>query len=207
MELHIISNPGPMANEHKLITALFELGMVIFHLRKPGLSSLEVESIVQEIPAVFHNRIIIHYYPELVVKYKLKGVHLNQSNIGSYGQTTHIPCIKGYSAHSLTDITDCKDDFDYFFISPVFDSISKKGYPSSFNLVELKSYLLKNSFSRKIIALGGIDTNSIRKAKELGFGGAAALGYIWEGLVNENRLEDQVRAITEKYLRLVNSIN
>lgn len=79
-----------------------------------------------------------------------------------------------------------------YFLSPVFDSISKQGYKSKFNLQELKIFLQKqkilsdeNSRS-EAIALGGIDEDKIQLCSALGFAGVAVCGAIWQ---NNNPLE------------------
>ena len=73
-----------------------------------------------------------------------------------------------------------------FFLSPIFNSISKRGYHSKFNLQELSIFLKKyNSslISKNLgvaIALGGIDEEKIEIVRELGFSGVGVLGAIWE---------------------------
>lgn len=68
-----------------------------------------------------------------------------------------------------------------YFISPVFDSISKKEYKSKFNLEELQnSPLLRREDRGEAIALGGIDEDKILPCLELGFAGIAVCGAIWQ---------------------------
>ncbi|MBI4929370.1 MAG: thiamine phosphate synthase [Bacteroidetes bacterium] len=75
---------------------------------------------------------------------------------------------------------------DLFFLSPIFDSISKTGYKSKFDLQEVKSFLQKQKalpmgkgLGWAPIALGGIDEGKIETCRELGFAGVAVLGAIW----------------------------
>jgi thiamine-phosphate pyrophosphorylase len=68
--------------------------------------------------------------------------------------------------------------FDYVFLSPVFDSISKPGYFRNDEL-GMMSDEWKALVKTKVIALGGIDASNIHKTKELGFDGAAVLGAVW----------------------------
>ena len=79
------------------------------------------------------------------------------------------------SFHSMENLRQADGIFDYVFLSPVFDSISKPGYVSS--CVLQVEYKLKTT---KVIALGGIQANNISEAKKLGFDGVAALGAIWQ---------------------------
>lgn len=82
-----------------------------------------------------------------------------------------------FKFHSLKELEDCKEKYDYAFLSPIFDSISKSGYKSKFDLSEIKGFL--KSRSENIIALGGIDEDKIEIIKDLGFQGIALLGSIW----------------------------
>src|SRR5688572_24523039 len=43
-----------------------------------------------------------------------------------------------FKFHSLTQLEACRQKYDYAFLSPVFDSISKAGYKSPYDLNELK---------------------------------------------------------------------
>ena len=129
--------------------------------------------------------------------------------------------------HSLKELESCKEEYDYAFLSPIFDSISKVGYKSTFNLDEVKSFLQKRkkyfnqchaersrsillndkkdfsaalemTDSRALIALGGIDENKIEIVSELGFDGVAVLGALW---TNKNPVEK-----FKRLLSLCNSI-
>src|SRR5687768_15635196 len=55
--------------------------------------------------------------------------------------------------HSLEELEACQQHYEYAFLSPVFDSISKTGYKSKFDLHSLKVFLRNRK--EKIIALGG----------------------------------------------------
>jgi thiamine-phosphate pyrophosphorylase len=101
--------------------------------------------------------------------------------------------------HSLKELEECKEEFDYAFLSPIFDSISKKNYKAAFNEQEL-NYFLHNNKGKKIIALGGIDEQTIPKAMELGFAGVAVLGALWmssDPLKKFIRLQNCCKAINQ----------
>ncbi|HXD94336.1 MAG TPA: thiamine phosphate synthase, partial [Bacteroidia bacterium] len=67
--------------------------------------------------------------------------------------------------------------YEYVFLSPVFDSISKTGYKSNFDLENLKPFLKKH---KNVIALGGVNTKNIELIKQVGFSGAAFIGAVWQ---------------------------
>ena len=66
----------------------------------------------------------------------------------------------------------------------MFNSISKKEYASRFHNQSISTLFDKIKKRKKyilpVIALGGINLQTINQAKQLGFSGAAMLGGIWE---------------------------
>ena len=77
--------------------------------------------------------------------------------------------------HSFKELEEHKEKYEYAFLSPIFDSISKVDYKSKFDLKELKEKIA----NKNIIALGGIDEDKIKICSEMGFAGVAVLGAIW----------------------------
>ncbi len=78
MKLIVISSPKKNPSEPEIVTQLFKNGLEIFHLRKPGFSQKELEEYLNLIPGEFFNRIVIHSYHKLAVKYNLRGIHLTR---------------------------------------------------------------------------------------------------------------------------------
>ena len=158
---------------------------------------MELENYILQIPEKYRNRIIIHSHFELIKKYNLKGLHFNKRTIHLYDKfvsieknmllkssdpSKRVGTLKelhtSYSAHSLIELKEKSEKFDYVFISPIFDSISKPDYKSNFNLQTINKYITKNNI-KNAVALGGINFNNIQKLKEINFFGAAMLGAIW----------------------------
>ncbi|MCH5229713.1 MAG: thiamine phosphate synthase [Muribaculaceae bacterium] len=164
-----LTRPDFFPRESEIIEGLLSSGKVSFvHIRKPGASSLQIEKLIEQIDASFHPFLKLHDAFSLIEKYSLGGIHLNSRNPEPYPGTNSI----SISFHNLKDIEN-SDSFDYFFISPVYDSISKKGYNAKFNL----KVLSENIKGKKAIALGGVTPEKIPELKDLGFIGAAMLGY------------------------------
>ena len=176
MKLILITPPTYFVEEDKIITALFEEGLDILHLRKPNTAPMYAERLLSLIPEQYHKRIVVHGHFYLKDEYKLKGIHLNSRNPNAPAN------YKGHlsrSCHSLEEIKEHKKAHDYLFLSPVFDSISKKDYCANYSREELKKAHKAGIIDKKVIALGGIDVDNIKQVKEYGFGGAAILGGIW----------------------------
>ena len=85
-----------------------------------------------------------------------------------------------YSCHSLSEVELRKPKMDYVFLSPIFDSISKRGYRSKFSLSELQKAGAEGIIDSRVVALGGITKDKLPLLQSLHFGGAAMLGAIWK---------------------------
>ncbi|HJY12596.1 MAG TPA: thiamine phosphate synthase, partial [Flavobacterium sp.] len=87
------------------------------------------------------------------------------------------PCRYSTSTHSIEDFNSLEKEFEYAFLSPVFKSISKEEYYPEKDL--FKALALRTNTNTKVIALGGIDSENIKKTLENGFDDVALLGSIW----------------------------
>lgn len=176
MKVILITTPTYFVEEDKIITSLFEEGLDILHLRKPDTAPVYAERLLTLIPEKYHKRIVVHGHFYLKEEYKLKGIHLNHRNPTTpENYSGHISC----SCHSLQEVQSKKNKFDYVFLSPVFDSISKENYNSAFSAEEIRAAAKQGIIDKRVIALGGIDEENILQVKDYGFGGAAILGSIW----------------------------
>lgn len=195
MILLLISDPDKIEGENELVNKLFECGLDFYHLRKPNYSKDEMEAFLKQINPKFIRKTLLHSHHDLVKKYNIGGFHFpsaflqNENNLKELIHEAKKRKLRtGTSAHSLQEAANLRG-FDYYFLSPVFDSISKEGYKSSFDFKELKSFL-KNSASEKnhpeAIALGGIDEDNIDVVKDMKFKGVALLGSIWKDFHKEN---------------------
>ena len=81
-----------------------------------------------------------------------------------------------------------KSNYDYLFLSPIFDSISKNGYRSGFSDEALQEASDMGIIDEKVIALGGVTLDKIAYLKKMKFGGVAMVGGIYnmEILTNLN---------------------
>ncbi len=185
-DLILISPEEGPKDEIGIVCQLFSNSLQVFHLRKPLWASAEMERFLQDLPKEFHNRIVLHSHFQLADIFKVKGIHLNENNKKSITQFDKYTIISA-SFHSLNDLKENRFSYEYIFLSPVFDSISKAGYSSKFDLklleTELKILRQQNLFLPKVFALGGVNAQNVALVKEAGFSGAALLGAVWQ---NEN---------------------
>ncbi|MCF0210164.1 MAG: thiamine phosphate synthase [Bacteroidales bacterium] len=173
-----ITQPTYHKNERERITDLLQRGKVdYFHIRKPSFSKEDMADYLAFFPMETRQRLSLHSFHELSMEMGIGGVHLNKSNpelkANIVGKRVSASC------HSIEEFVERKAYCDYCFLSPVFDSISKKGYKS-----KLASDLLKQGFKElkldsKCVALGGVTKERIPELQDMGFTSFAMLSDIW----------------------------
>ena len=177
MKLIVITTPQFFEGEVAAVTSLFQNGLEMLHLRKPGASAEEMGNFLQQLPMEYMPRIVTHEQFQLASVFGLKGIHLN-------GRNPQIPSgYKGHvsrSCHSLEEVLKHKSDCNYVFLSPIYDSISKKGYSSAYSSDVLRKAQQTGIVDSKVMALGGINLKHLAEIESLGFGGVVLLGDIWQ---------------------------
>ena len=88
---------------------------------------------------------------------------------------------RGLVSRSCHSLEEASSPAAYRFLSPVFDSISKTGYRAAFDLGSLRGKV-----DETFVALGGVTPDRLPLLADIGFGGAAFLGYIWQGNPADN---------------------
>lgn len=182
----LIAPEEDLQNEILILNQLFEAGLEYYHLRKPKKNYQEHCDYLNQIEVKFHNRIVVHYFHELINAYNLKGIHFQEQkrrdhidNPGQYfkGLSMFGKTISS-SFHELDDLDSCEFEFDYHLLSPVFSSISKQGYEGRrFDVTHI---------DKRIVGMGGVTTDNLTKFIKLGFQGVGVLGGIWN---NNNPIE------------------
>lgn len=147
------------------------------HIRKPGASDEAVAALVDAVPRELRSRLSLHDAFAVAAPMGVGGIHLN-------GRNPDVPAgwrgIVSRSCHSFAEVEQARAaGHDYFFLSPIFDSISKAGYTSAFAASVLAEASRRGIIGADTIALGGIGPARLREVGRLGFGGAAMLGAVW----------------------------
>lgn len=144
----------------------------LFHIRKPEASADFTAQLMDLIPSDLYPRIVIHSHYEFCGVYRFGGFHLKDFPLPDD--------FRGYvtrSCHSLAELAISSRSFSYSFLSPIFDSLSKTGYKSHFDLTDCQLKETLNLYP--VIALGGVVPESFKILYDLKFAGAALLGYLW----------------------------
>ena len=150
----LMSGSSIRDDETSVLSDLFEIGLQRFHLRKPDCKPIDVARMLDKIPVSYHQRIVMHRFPELLKDFNLAGYHhfSGEPLIEQQGSSSR-------SLHRLEELKNLDEPLDYCFFGPVYESISKKGYVPKVSLPELDGvlYNLNKSKSKHLIsALGGV---------------------------------------------------
>lgn len=189
--------------------SLFKSGLTTLHVRKPKFSTKELEEYILAIPENYRDRLILHSHHELTSIHDLKGIHFGRSHRkkglkGTWSKFKY-SLLKGRkvytkSCHSIGSMSKENGFYDYVFLSPVFDSISKDNYKSHFSATEIVAGL-KNT-KQKVYALGGVELSNVETTYRMGFDGVALLGSIWEveesPVVAFQQIRERIKQLDEK---------
>lgn len=190
MKLIVISSSEKVTNEINIVNQLFDEKMEYFHLRKPGISIEDLRYFLDSIKPEFLSKITLHQHHSLAKDYGINRLHFPEKSREDAGIKDLMKLkSKGFmlstSVHNISSFSILSSIFEYAFLSPVFDSISKEGYKGIFT----ENFKLKNTDSSiQIIALGGIKIQNYRTLSNIGFHGIAVLGALWnlpQNAVNE----------------------
>lgn len=167
--------------EAKIIKGLFSRGLQRLHVRKPGASTEELHScIVSAIEPAYRDRVILHGCHRVAQALHVRGIHYTEKTrpadiLPLYGPDFHISA----AFHTLDQLRHpWGPSLKSCFLSPVFDSISKKDHRSAqFDRAELKAVLAQSPFP--VFALGGVRADRLPDVQQMGFAGAAVIGAVW----------------------------
>lgn len=205
LKLLVLSSAKDDPSEPMFISQFLEHGLDVFHLRKPDFSAKKIEDYIQQIPRRFWGNIVIHSHFHLAKKYNLLGIHPGKSKRRSWWfRNIRLPLLRFFnprlqittSFYHLSSLYEEKFPYDYVFLSPIFDSISKSGYQSGFSHYNLPAAINKSQY--KVMALGGIELDKLEFVKKCHFAGVVLSGVLWQ---NENKLEI-FKAIRHKIIEL-----
>ncbi len=171
-----MTQPTFFVEEDKILTSLFDEGLDNLHLYKVGAEPMYYERLLTLLPDEYYGKITVHDNYYLKEEYKLRGIHIDD-------ETTQAPRgIKGRISRTCTHLDQLKDtkrNADYVFLKYIFDSQTEEGRYSSFTTDQLKEASRRGLIDRHVYALGGMNLDNIRMAKDLGFGGVVIRGDLW----------------------------
>lgn len=176
MKLIIITSPAPVAGEAFILPQLYSLGVFRIHFRRPSWSIEQTRAFLSQLPTECLSRLVLHDHHSLINEFALGGIHLNARNpnapLGYDGAISR-------SCHTLQEVIEHKNQVDYLFLSPIFDSISKIGVQAAFSEQRLLQASEEGIIDDKVFALGGVTPTRALQLHNWSFGGAVVLGDFW----------------------------
>ncbi len=186
MKLIIMTRATFFVEEDKILTTLFETGMDNLHLYKPGAEPIYSERLLSLLNEDYYGKITVHDHFYLKDEYHLRGIHVNSAQ----GETP-----AGYrgnvsrTCRAIDELKETKKRSNYVFLKTIFDSQSNKNDKSTLSLDELRNASRQGLIDKKVYAMGGMNLDNIRIAKELGFGGVVICGDLWNRFNIHNELD------------------
>lgn len=184
MKLALITSEEESEKEILLLTEMFEKFNFNLHVRKPKFSSLELKNWINKLDKTYHNRMIVHGNDGFNLKANIAGFHKKGKDEWTFGKYTSASC------HSFEEVLEAKNKIEYSFLSPIKNSISKKGYNANFTAKELRHFFDQHDVN--VYALGGITPSDIKEMRTLGFTGVALMGAIWNAKNPISQLEKAI---------------
>ena len=191
MKLIVMTKSTFFVEEDKILTTLFEEGMTSLHLFKRGTEPIYSERLLTLLSDEYYNRITVHDHFYLKEEFKLKGIHIDNCQteppIGYRGNISR-------TCHAISELKDAKKRSNYVFLKTVFDSQSNPSDKSTLSMDQLQQASDQGLIDKRVYALGGMNLDNIRTAKDLGFGGVVICGDLWNrfDIHNETDYKDLI---------------
>lgn len=186
MKLIVMTKATFFVEEDKILATLFEEGMDNLHLYKPGSEPIYAERLLTLLSEDYYKRITVHDHFYLKEEYGLKGIHLNdaqaQAPAGYRGNVSR-------TCHLISELKETKRNSSYVFLKTIFDSQTNPDDKQTLGYEELRAAAKSGLIDKKVYAMGGMNIDNIRIAKDLGFGGVVICGDLWNRFDIHNELD------------------
>ena len=161
--LIIITPPHALPDEECIVNKLFESGLHLLHLRKPGADRETLERYIRGIRPRFRERVILHDHFELAEEYGLRGIHLKYNEARTFTGRNRFAHVS-VSCHSFEEIDALPFEPNYVFLSPV---LGLEGYR------KIMEACRKEGIYLPVHAIGGIREDDIQPILNTGITGIA----------------------------------
>jgi thiamine-phosphate pyrophosphorylase len=174
----VITPEQSVRNETEIINALFREGLELLHVRKPLMDTATMRNYIKSIDSGCHEQLVLHSHYFLAEEFGVSRLHFKEAEKPDLSEHFFDEYIVSTSVHSIGCFNKLDARWEYAFISPVFPSISKKGYGNDTKILE--SIRQRENDDSGLIALGGINQYNIDTVFSEDVDGAALLGAVWE---------------------------
>ena len=148
------------------------------HLRMPGASEADFRKVLDNLEPAYHQHVVLCDHYVLLAEYDVAGVYLPYRRVAEWRDIPLAPHQTiAVGAHSIQELQELPFTPQYALLSPLFDSISKEGYPGNPALLSCQEELIQLPYP--VYALGGITPERQETVAKAGYAGVAVLGDIW----------------------------
>lgn len=173
-----ISAASIVKNEHATIHQLLDGGLDLFHIRKYHYTDEALKVFLDGIHPKFRHKLVLHSHFHLAKDFGIGRLHFNEKMRREHQSLFEEEVVFSTSVHQIKEFNQLSNDWKYAFLSPVFPSISKKGYGIDKNIFdEIKN---RTNTAVQLIGLGGVQQDNYKELRNQGADGAALLGSIWQ---------------------------
>ena len=196
-----MTKPTFFVEEDKILANLFDEGLENLHLYKPGASPMFSERLLTLLGDDCRRKITVHGHFYLKEEYGLKGIHIDdaftEQPAGYKGNLTR-------TCHAISELKEAKRHSNYVFLHSIYDSQTNPDEKQSFTHEELVNASKLGLIDRKVYALGGMNLDNVKEAKDLGFGGIVICGDLWNRFNIHNEIDyKELLTHFEKLLKTV----
>ena len=180
--LAILSPTDPTPGQIASLDSLFEAGLRTMILRLPEGGPESYLAVLKGIAPKYHSRVFLPWkMRSLAGLFAVGGFYFKAAEAAALTEDDEY-FLKDFrtivGCHSVEEMEASKVPPSFFLLSPVFDSVSKKGYRANPRLRELQAEL--KEVSRPVLAMGGVTPERYSELFGMGFSGAAVIGSVWE---------------------------
>ncbi len=171
MKLIVMTQPVLFTEEDRILTSLFEEGMESLHINKPDASPMFVERLLSLLPEDYYENIFIRNQFYLRNEYKLAGICLEDENDGvPMGVKGKVACI----CNNIKNLADkeLRKKYQYVILNNCFTD-------GGCTMKQLEDAVNVGSINKKVYAMGGMNTDNIKLAAQMGFGGVVLCSDLW----------------------------
>lgn len=176
--MRLITLPQQHPLEIELLKKALRFPHMWVHVRKPKATFMEMLTYLLQFSEKERQRIVLHQQQQVSLVMGINNLHVPTPlrQAGSYPQENTEGLTMSTSTHSWDEFNALSNHFQFAFISPLFPSISKKGYGHK---QQIDSRVERKNRHTEAIALGGIDATKLTYLKDKGFADYALCGAIW----------------------------
>lgn len=175
--MHLITWPTSYSGEEKILLHLAHETGITVHIRKPYMTDMDFIKYIAVFENVPKERFVIHQHYRIAKNFGFESFH---SPTGLRKQHLSDPFmlnrLASTSTHSWQEFNHLDKNYQAAFVSPVYPSISKKGY----GVKDQVGMIGRKNNSIKAVALGGLHSGNIKNISQSDFDSFAVCGAIWE---------------------------